>query len=315
MGTVESTNLDATIQPRHLEMGGTSKDGDKRQAGVHGEGLKLALLIFQRRPQNHAVRCISGGFTWNFNFTNRGKLVARLRRMTAEQVKRASASGSKAFTEGLAAFAASPTRDVQFSIGQKSSGRNDIGDKMRRSQVSLEQFNEWCKVAIFLQNVTSEANGDPVKVGSKKGDLLMHPALRGNLYLKGLLLNASNGAHSASMTGQPLKFGYNFKEGSVNRERQSMASSRVEGLQILAIWDKVLPLRPPLRSELSDLLNSVEPKYADVILANEGLKEQTAILLKDHLFKDKSKWYFSATEKEKVSSPETLIHENPNSRM
>ena len=43
-------------------MGGTSKAGNKNQAGAHGEGLKLALLVLMRGEQNHCVRCRSGGF-------------------------------------------------------------------------------------------------------------------------------------------------------------------------------------------------------------------------------------------------------------
>ncbi|RYP13179.1 hypothetical protein DL765_007006 [Monosporascus sp. GIB2] len=43
-GTVDITNRQATLQPWHLDMGGTSKGNDGNQAGAHGEGLKVALL-------------------------------------------------------------------------------------------------------------------------------------------------------------------------------------------------------------------------------------------------------------------------------
>ncbi len=88
-GTIDITNRSATLQPWHLDMGGTSKAGDAHQAGAHGEGLKVALLVLMRSPQNHAVRCCSGGFVWRFNFTTRGRLVARLRRMKPEAILKA----------------------------------------------------------------------------------------------------------------------------------------------------------------------------------------------------------------------------------
>lgn len=47
-GTVEVANRSATLQPRHLDLDGTSKAGDSRQAGAHGEGLKIALLVLMR---------------------------------------------------------------------------------------------------------------------------------------------------------------------------------------------------------------------------------------------------------------------------
>lgn len=77
-GFIDIANCSATLQPKHLDMGGTSKTGDKEQAGAHGEGLKIALLVLMRRPQNHFVRCRSGGFNWIFNFSTSGRLVVRL---------------------------------------------------------------------------------------------------------------------------------------------------------------------------------------------------------------------------------------------
>ena len=87
-GTVEITNRRATLQPRHLEMGGTTKKNRPEQAGAHGEGLKLALLVMMRGEQNHKVRCHSGGFSWGFDFTNLGKLVARVSRMKDARVRK-----------------------------------------------------------------------------------------------------------------------------------------------------------------------------------------------------------------------------------
>ncbi|KAK3173880.1 hypothetical protein K4F52_010383, partial [Lecanicillium sp. MT-2017a] len=52
-GIVEITNRNATLHPWHLDMGGTSKKGRTHQAGAHGEGLKVALLVMMRANENH----------------------------------------------------------------------------------------------------------------------------------------------------------------------------------------------------------------------------------------------------------------------
>lgn len=279
-------------------MGGTDKAHDSHQAGAHGEGLKIALLVLQRGPQNYNVRCLSGSFTWNFNFTTSGRLVARLNRMKAEQVANSVRAAEKNVSNGIAPFAPSPELDVQFIIGREVSGRDEHGGKLRRQAVTLDQFKSWCETALFLQEV--EELG---MVGAERGrgDIILDPKLRGNLYLKGLLLSASDQFNSASRTGKPLKYGYNFRSGKVDRERRSMNSSKSEGTSILSIWNKILMnRRPHLVKELSDMLNSSEPEYADVLMAKEAIEESTVIRLKEHLFEDKSKWYFSTSEREKV---------------
>ncbi|KAH6632518.1 hypothetical protein F5144DRAFT_603256 [Chaetomium tenue] len=88
-GTIDITNRSATLQPWHLDLRGTSKADDDDQAGAHGEGVKLALLVLMRGMQNHSVRCRSGGFNWKFNFTTRGRLIAHLHRMAPEAKRQA----------------------------------------------------------------------------------------------------------------------------------------------------------------------------------------------------------------------------------
>lgn len=73
-GYVELTNLGSTLEPWHLEMGGTSKRDNDNQVGTHGEGMKLAALSLMRSKNNHSVVCRSGGFSWTFDFSMSGKL-------------------------------------------------------------------------------------------------------------------------------------------------------------------------------------------------------------------------------------------------
>ncbi|CAM1511039.1 Fc.00g085520.m01.CDS01 [Cosmosporella sp. VM-42] len=275
-GTIDITNRQATLQPGHLELGGTTKSSDSHQAGAHGEGLKLALLVLQRNPQNHCVHAFTGAFSWTFNFSTQGKLVAHLNRITPQRLQRAQKKSAKDTEKGLAPFTAAANADVQFIIGQKATGRDAHRYKTKRDQASLEDFRIWCTSALFLQDVQDEGI-----VTTKHGNLITDGKLHENLYLKGLLLQKTTPFKSASITGKPLKYRYNFQDG------------------IFSIWNKVLLLRPSYVSHLSNMLNSSEPEYADVSMAKDFIQPMTVEFLKEHLFSNASKWYYSVKEKNK----------------
>ncbi|KAH8174636.1 hypothetical protein LIA77_06055 [Sarocladium implicatum] len=296
-GQIEITNREATLEPRHLDLGHTTKTKGKNQAGAHGEGLKLAALVFLRCPQNHAVFCRSGGFNWKFNFSKRGRLVTVLARMSQAETRKALEDREKQISEGsLLPFVASPQTDVQFFIGGECprpyQGRNGDGHDISRKKVERADFDAWITCALFLH-----AAGDNGIISTPHGDLLTSPGLVGRLYLKGLLLSETTPTRSASITTLHLKFGYNFANGETNRERQSIVGSRAEGLAIMAIWRGVLAERPAMVKDLSDMLNSDETKYADIHDAKNILKrdEPTARFLRDYLVGDdrNGNWYYS----------------------
>lgn len=291
LGTLSIVNRNATLEPWHLDLGGTTKAGVGNQAGAHGEGLKIALLVLQRGFQNYEVRCVSGGFNWRFNFNTRGKLVARLRRMTRDQLDRRQGKSWALLEVGEP----SPLKDVCFRIGGKAKGRDQQGNPRHRNLVRLEDFNKWCEAALFLQDAPDEGI-----VRTSRGDLITHERLCGHLYLKGLLLQSSSNGASASITGKPLKFGYNFSHGATNRERQSVKSATEEGAAILNIWDRVLIEKPNYVIHLHEMLISSEPEYADLSGAKWFMKVDTAVQLKRYLFSDPTKWYYSPTENSKV---------------
>ncbi|KAK7429426.1 hypothetical protein QQZ08_004018 [Neonectria magnoliae] len=242
-------NRDATLEPWHLDFGGTTKAGVGNQAGAHGEGLKIALLVLQRGLQNHE-----------------------------------------------------PLTDVCFHIGGKAKGRDQQGNPCERNPVRLEDFNKWCEAAIFLQDVPEDGI-----VRTSEGDLITHRRLCGHLYLKGLLLQSSSNGASASITGRPLKFGYNLSDGVTNRERQSVKSAWEEGVAILKIWDRVLMEKPDYVIHLHEMLISSDPEYADLLGAKRSMKVDTAVQLKRHLFSDPTKWYYSPRENSKNPRLEKTI--------
>ncbi|KAI0024867.1 hypothetical protein F4780DRAFT_794006 [Xylariomycetidae sp. FL0641] len=296
-GVVEVTNRQATLQPWHLDMGGSSKKGDANQAGFHGEGLKVALLILMRRPQNHAVRCYSGGFSWTFNFTNQRKLVTCLIRMKPRAIIDARDQAESDVDRGLLPTATSPNQDVQFLIGGTARGRDDNGYPTERDGVTRAQFLEWTKAALFLQITAHDQC-----VATARGDLLLSPRFQGRIYLKGLLLKASTPNRSASRTGKPLAYGYNFANGITNRERESMATAKDETRAILSIWQSACAKSPDpdgIIRTLHEMLNSDNPDWADVARADSLVKPVLAQFIKRFILSKEfeGKWFHTSMEK------------------
>ncbi|CAK7240824.1 MAG: hypothetical protein STHCBS139747_002272 [Sporothrix thermara] len=208
-GTVEIVNCSATLQPWHLDMGGTSKAGNKNQAGAHGEGLKLALLVLMR--------------------------VTHLRRMSPSSIQQAESQGQRLMKTRttMLPFVAKAKSDVMFVIGEAARGRNERGQSVGRSPVKQQQFEHWTTAALFLDT----AHGAMIHKTTDAGSLLTGQHLRGKIYLKGLLLQESTAWQSASLTGRELRYGYDFPHGKTNRERMSLASASQESRAIHAIWD------------------------------------------------------------------------------
>ncbi|KAM0436741.1 hypothetical protein ACHAPT_002452, partial [Fusarium lateritium] len=288
-GTVELTNRRSRLEPYHLDIGGTTKADDRSLAGTHGEGLKLALLVLQRSPQNHAVRCRTGGCSWSFGFSQQGNLASRITRLTAKTAKDKHAKNS------LAPFDPCPNQDVRFLIGVRKQGRDETGQRIITRAITRQEFEGWCASAIFLQELKDD---DIVK--TKHGELILHPEHRGILYLKGLLMRTSTSSASASMTGRPLKYSYNFESGITNRDRRTLSSAEDEGRAILEIWQAVVKDRSDLVGELSNILNSSDPQWAEASMLKGGLGYSTAAMLAQHLLSDSSKWYYSARESQEA---------------
>lgn len=311
-GFVEVTNRKAVLQPRNLDLGSSSKREEDDQAGTHGEGLKLALLVLQRGDHNHAIRCTTGNVHWNFDFSNLQRLVARLGKMTHAQIDNEQKASQVLLGDGIIPFAPSSSKDVQFLIGMSTrKGRDENGVLRNRDRVHIDQFKLWCTSAIFLQDIP-----DNDIVRTVNGDLICNTKspLCGNLYLKGLLLKKSTWYSSASVTGKPLKFGYNFQNGSTNRERQQIEGPNAESKAILSIWDQVVILKPEFIIHLHEMLITAdspnskfppfETMYADVAKPLL-LERETVTCLKNHLCSGGKKWYYSTKEKAEVN-PTTL---------
>lgn len=296
-GTVGLINLNATLQPWHLQIGGTTKRGAEDQVGVHGEGLKLAALVLMRGRQNNSFRCHSGGFNWTFGFDKQGRLVATLHRMdmASQKAQQPKWSSSKIVTPEVMA-----DRDVHFIIGgQKVIGRDERGVRLQRGLVQQTAFESWTKVALCLSQADNADNG---AIETYHGDLLTAENLRGNIYLRGLLLSEGTKSRSASLTGLPLWFGYNFAGGQTNRERQSVATASEESRAMCQILSAAMKERPDMIGDLVDMLNNTETNYADVSCAERYWLRDVGLLIRDYLLRNEfaDRWLYCGEDMNEV---------------
>lgn len=268
------------------------------EAGAHGEGLKLALVVLMRTPQNHHVECHSAGFEWKFGFSTRsGCLEVRL--------DRSQHSVTRGHLPGAVPYKSDTASDVAFSIGKKTRGVDQAANPTTRVAVTRKEFDDWVTCATFLRD---GRHGSDEMVKTKHGDLLLNPLRQGNIYLKGLLLNESKDGHHASITNKELKYGYNFARGGTNRERQSVATASEESSLIMKIWSEALNERPDLVAKLFDILNHQDIEYADVAGAKQHMTYATAKRIQGHLTGEEfaDRWYYSEAEKAQVRCLQSL---------
>lgn len=304
IGTVDILNRGAALQPWNLDMGGTSKQDEPDQAGAHGEGLKIAILVLMRQPQDHAVRCYSGGCWWSFYFDSQRKLVCHISRSSPprDQFGAIYDVWSQADRETNGHHFLSPhvstTREKTVQIFIDARGRDEKGFKLQK-EATRDEFKAWTKAALFLQEIDTENI-----VTTDYGDLILDPRFGGNVYMKGLLLKESASGRSASITGKTLRYGYNFADGAVNRERESMAAADEESRTISTIWAFAVHVKGDLIGKLHDLLNSREPEYADVAKADRFIRNGGTLVLALKVYlrtQFEGKWIYTSTQKRDVS--------------
>lgn len=301
-GSIDMVNMNSTLQPWHLELGGTTKKGGEDQAGAHGEGLKLAALVLMRRAQGNRFRCLSGGFNWNFNFTKHGSLFVSLYHVNMARERREQARRQSNYK--IAVPEVVPDRDVHFIIGEEKKGRDEKGAEVRQRPVQRTAFETWTKVALFLcQGDDEDAN----VVHTHWGDLLTAENLRGNIYLKGLLLCEGTKSQSASLTGRPLWFGYNFKYGQTNRERESVSTVYQESRAMCDILSGALSNKPEIIGALVDILNNTETDYADVACLENYWPRNVGISIRAYLLRGEfaNRWLYCGEDMNKVYRPYT----------
>ncbi|KAH8658185.1 hypothetical protein BX600DRAFT_514696 [Xylariales sp. PMI_506] len=217
-GSLELANFHSKPEMHHLSLGGTDKGDDEKYAGQHGEGFKLAALVFSRN--SHAVRIVSNSHYWNFGFTefNRDRFRCRIsqpiaRVLQAKKEEFEASAESRCRTKPISyAF-----EDVAVEI---SSARNGRPGKE-------SDFQQWLTVALEL------ADPRPTSIiRTRYGDLILDESFRSRVYLKGLLIA------TRAPNGKKYTYGYNFVRGSINRDRERIETPEEEAEMIAQIWEQ-----------------------------------------------------------------------------
>jgi hypothetical protein len=299
MGVLEIANFKASLQRRHLGIGGTSKAGDTEQLGQHGEGLKLSALVNRRHPHNYGFTIQSTGCKWNFGWNVDKKLNCRIERIPRHELaemKEAAAEQDEQKTPREAK--ARVWEDVSIVIGEARRCRSLKGEVAMTAKIPLAEFEQWLKMAI-------ETSPPKHIVTTDAGNLILDPAYANKLYLHGLLL--PNGSKS----GRKFRFGYNLLNATTGRDRDTVSDAAAEAEQIGAIWEQVLTAEDDSKvsttylEKYSAVLRKYIHKAADVFDVGDYMSEDVADLVWKFIIKENTdgrrNFYYPEHEDEHVS--------------
>jgi hypothetical protein len=280
LGTLEFVNFKASLQQRHLGIGGTSKANHCSQMGQHGEGLKLSALVNRRHPYNYSFVITSNSFRWTFGWNVDKKLNCRLQRLPKtdlrEQKELAAQNDERNLPRECKARA---WEDVSIVIGEPRHGRTLTGDKQTSNKIPLKDFLTWTIMTIDIDPPSNVVRTD-------HGDLILHPNHRNKIYLHSLLLP------SGSKSGKPFAYGYNLLNGETGRDRDTVATARTEAEHIAKIWAAALTEekrvgKEDLISKYAALILGKFHRVADVDCIGGLLSKEIAELVWDFLKKSK----------------------------
>lgn len=250
-GNVEVTNFKAKLERKHLDLGETSKWGRKNQAGCHGEGFKLAALVMLRN--GHSFKFETNAFYWNFGLRGtRPSLSCRLTQPSADILQR-----KRDEPRSQRGFSANILNDMCVKVGKS---RGDQGQR-----VSEEEFRNWMTVSLEL---------DPPKsaefVRTKHGDLILDSQFQGRIYLRGLRVDG----HGPD--GREYRFGYNFHQGYINRDRERLTNRHEEAQILTRIWAEAIERWGDRITDYYIELFDEEEERSDILLASEYVSPETA---------------------------------------
>lgn len=259
-GTIQYSNFGSKLNRSCLNMGVSTKQDNEELAGTHGEGFKVASLVMVR--QGYRVRYESSNFYWTFYIGGRDDnvLYCRLSEMSEAKLKKLQEAHKKRVRSGN-------PREIKGNIWEDVTVKIGLvqgqGKKIEKSE-----FLEWIKVSLELDR--------PSKViDTSHGSLILDERFKGTIYLKGLLLENEDIL--------PYRFGYNFRTGEVNRDRQKLSNPRQEGRILARIWGEAINHEAAsVVSRLVELLQG-DKDWADVSFAEDYLSEETARAIWNHL--------------------------------
>jgi hypothetical protein len=111
-------------------------------------------------------------------------------------------------------------------------------------RIEKQQFLSWVKVAIDLDQTTRVFK-------TVHGTLIQDEIFGNKVYLKGLLLETTSSA-------KRFKFGYDWMEGAVNRDRQRLSDPGEEAKILANIWE--IPIREKAMGAINDYVEMLLDK-------------------------------------------------------
>ncbi|KUJ10062.1 uncharacterized protein LY89DRAFT_627433, partial [Mollisia scopiformis] len=166
--------------------------------------------------EGYRVQYEASNFTWTMKFAGRDKnmLYCFLRDMSETKIATQKIKYNARLQKGASRELKNNIwEDVSVKIGKV----NGIGDKIEKVN-----FLKWIDVSLDLNR--------PLKmIDTPHGQLILDDAFKGRIYLKGLLLENSS-------TTKPFQFGYNFFNGTVDRDRKGLTHSSEEVSVLAQIW-------------------------------------------------------------------------------
>jgi hypothetical protein len=275
-GICEFTNFQASLQRRHLGIGGTSKANDAKQVGQHGEGLKLAALVNRRHPHNHGFVVVSSGFRWIFGWNIDKKLHCRIQRIPRAELVQQKALATQDDENNLARTAKGRAwEDISVIIGEPRHCRSFTGEMQQSSKIPLADFESWIATTLDICPPS-----DMIK--TKHGDLILDPSHAGKVYLHGLLLP------SGSKSGLPFRYAYNLLDVRTGRHRDTVTDATAEAHKIASIWSSAIRTEREagesnLRNQYIDLIQEEMHTAADVCGVCRIMPKADAVLIWDTL--------------------------------
>ncbi|KAH8691852.1 hypothetical protein BGW36DRAFT_303752, partial [Talaromyces proteolyticus] len=242
-GTVTVANACAQLQPEALQLGNTSKQINSSLAGCHGEGLKIAAMVLSRK--GHRFNIYSNNCTWSFVF--RGLSDRQLHCLLVPSTA-VTPSDETNFAHDMDCFRPRIWRDVCVTIGS--------GDKPLSDGVSLDIFKSWLNVSLDIRGLSYPS----AIVETDHGDLILDPKFQ-------------------ALDVRSYKFGYNFANGKVNRDRQRLVDTSEEANLLRQIWEAAIQKdEAVVLPRYVDLLRNF-PSAPDVESADQLLESSTRSLI------------------------------------
>ncbi|KAH9206335.1 hypothetical protein DL95DRAFT_315740 [Leptodontidium sp. 2 PMI_412] len=253
-GVIEMTNCNAQLGSSFVDIGGSTKTKSNALAGGYGEGAKIAALILTR--DGYQVQYQATSFNWKFYLGGpKGQnLFCSLTPISDRELGNRRAQHEAALRQGTSRdMVSNPWEDVMVRIGSIQSGKG--------RKVTMEEFRAWIKVSLDLHRPSNT-----IETGA--GSIILDENFRGKIFLKGLHLENYQ-------SSKLFKYGYNFANGSVDRDRKKMANAHQEAYDLAKLWAFGIVCHPEVTIAKYAEMMLDDAEWADVNLVERYITRPT----------------------------------------